>query len=417
MKKIYIILNIFFWMTIINYSVLLAQPNAGSVSSSSMGTAVGEFTGTLNLNFPLASVSNGNVGAGLSLGYVGTGYKPNSPSSEVGMDWYMSTGFSVTRQVMHMPDEFYYYTEIGPQRIGDGLGENYDYERIRCRFDDGESDLYTFNGFGQSINFTIDRNNGNVLFISKTEIKVIPSFTSFSFFIPKVEYFDVINVDGTVVRLLPIHQNIENIKHNGCSGPAILQDYEYTTSWAPTKIEAYDLTSNTIDFIYDQNFRSYQFQSLDNDVIKGKEKQLISIIGLNDTINLNYVERFDINSIGSNGVQGKLDQIFYKNSNLCYYYQLQSDYYGATGSNRNQIRLSSIQKKSCDNTLVEPIQEFSYFSGLLIFGKNYVGVDHWGFMNGQGSNDEDNMLPSEFGGNSNRNPDTSYVVTGNLKFC
>ncbi|HMP32404.1 MAG TPA: hypothetical protein PKD85_22540, partial [Saprospiraceae bacterium] len=156
-------------ITLMCWSVLqiaTAQPNAGSVSTSSLGTAVGEFTGTLNLNFPLASVSNGNVGAGLSLGYVGTGYKPNSPSSEVGMDWYMSTGFSVTRQVMHLPDEY------NPAFNGYGDG-NYD-SSISCNLADGELDLYTFNGFGQSINFTVDVDSGTIFTINKTEIKIIP---------------------------------------------------------------------------------------------------------------------------------------------------------------------------------------------------------------------------------------------------
>ncbi len=406
MKKIYILLTTLIIGSVMNSTSLFAQPNAGSVSTSSMGTAVGEFTGTLNLNFPLASASNGNVGAGLTLGYIGTGYKPNSPSSEVGMDWYMSTGFSVTRQIMHLPDEY------NPAFNGYG-DDNYD-SSINCNLADGEMDLYTFNGFGQSINFTVNVDSATVFIINQTEIKIIPLMINTSFG-PKVDQFQIINIDGNLVTLTPIHQELRDIKYGNCSNPPIFnnQNFEITTLWSPISIQGYDLNSNRIDFIYDSAFRQYQFQGLDIDVIKGRNKQLLSIRGLNDTIDVNYLQRFDITSTGSNGVQGKLSSVYYKNSSLCYYYEINSDFYGATTSNAHQIRLNSIQKKACDNSIMEPRIDFTYLNNNQV-SKNITGIDHWGFRNQHDANNADNMIPTEFGGGANRSIDTTRVRDGIL---
>ncbi|MBK9151240.1 MAG: hypothetical protein IPM26_09645 [Saprospiraceae bacterium] len=386
---------------------IFSQPNVGSVSSSTMGTAVGEFTGTLNLDFPLASVSNGNVSAGFSLGYVATGYKPNSPSSEVGMDWFMNTGYSVTRQVMHLPDEF--------GSVNNGTGENFDYERIKCNQDDGENDLYTFNGFGQSINFTIDRNTGGIFIVNKTELKIEATFSYWPFF-KDVAIFTITNIDGTKVKLIPVHRNKTDIKFNTCDpfSSSTASNLLISTVWAPQSIEPYDISGNNITFVYDTNFREYEFQGLHEDPIKGLNKRLLSIRGFNDTLDFNYVDRYDLTSVGANGVQGKLDKVFYKNSDLCYYYQLSSDYNGASGSNAKQIRLNTIQKKSCDNTIEEPAIEFYYWNPGNSVAQNWTGIDHWGFRNQHSNNPADNMIPTQFGGGANRSIDTTRVKDGIL---
>jgi RHS repeat-associated protein len=373
---------------------ILAQPTVASVSQSNMATSVGQFTGTLNLSYPIAKVSNGSVSAGVEIGYVGTGYKPSNPSSEVGMDWFLSTGFSITRTFMGKPDG------LGQTSYGD----NYSQEGILNGNSDGELDLYNLTAFGQNIPFLVQ--NSTVFKLVKSEIKIeVLSLTSFFY---EVSQFKVTNNDGTIV-IFDKYEG-ERVYDHFENGSGFTQ--HRLKSWKPISLTSYD--GNQIQFLY-SDYSDYTFDSMGSDDVVGTTKYLNKIIGLNDTITLNYINREDIDYTDITKRPKRLSEIKYHSGSFCLSYEINSTYFSAGGNTINeQIKLNSIQKKSCDGTVMEPPIEFSYNTNSGLCDKSTTGLDHWGFSNYQTSNDADNMISSQFGGTANREIDTIAVNFGML---
>lgn len=72
---------------------------------------VNESTGELNYTLPLVTLSDGIVPLNITAVNSGSGIKANPRNTVLGIGWELSTGISLKRAIMDLPDEFEYYDE------------------------------------------------------------------------------------------------------------------------------------------------------------------------------------------------------------------------------------------------------------------------------------------------------------------
>jgi YD repeat-containing protein len=76
------------------------------------------YNGQIPISVPLHTVDNGRVQVPIRLDYDGSGVKPNQHPGWAGMNWNLSAGGAVVREVKGIPDDFYHWTSvIGPDNI------------------------------------------------------------------------------------------------------------------------------------------------------------------------------------------------------------------------------------------------------------------------------------------------------------
>ncbi|MEO8886662.1 MAG: PKD domain-containing protein [Mucilaginibacter sp.] len=81
------------------YSILSSSVHAQSI------VQVNHATGTAGLNIPLFNVQNGGVSVPVSMSYSATGVKVKDIEGNAGMNWQLSAGGRITRQVRGLPDD------------------------------------------------------------------------------------------------------------------------------------------------------------------------------------------------------------------------------------------------------------------------------------------------------------------------
>ncbi len=383
--------------------LLTAQPNGGSIESDKLDQVVGEFTGTVSLNFPLGSVSNGSLSAGLSLSYAGNGLKPQEMSSPVGLGWILSTGYHIQRQVQGLPDGISSYT----------VEQNASDSDIADLKKDGEFDIFRLSMPGFSGEFVQSGEYFNVFRTLQTsELKILYSSST--------ESFSIKGNDGTTVNFIP---GSWYTTYKAVLGG--VQEIETINSWVPNMVVSYD-KKDTLHFIYSPTLVNYNYTSIGTMVVSGvtypntvvgKYLRLQQIKGHNDYLQLYWTTRSDVTA----NSDFRLSRVEYVSDTYCTKYDLNTDYFTATnGGTSSQIRLTGIQKKSCNNAEVEPLTTFEYYGTTYANGtqfaplKSVTGIDHWGYYNGANSNSATNLLPSP-NGSANRTPSLSNTLETQLK--
>lgn len=372
------------------------QPTASSVESDKLDQVVGEFTGTASVSMPLGSVSNGSLSVGLSLSYSSTGFRPQELASSVGLGWLMSSGYMITRQV---------------NGKADGMASNYQtsccstYDEYASLSHDGEYDLFRLNLPGYSGEF-VRRRDGNGTFwgyatLQTSEIKIIYNVGEDAFY--------VTTTDGVTVRFIAGSWNADYNSGN--------YNIKEIASWVPDIVVSYD-KKDTIQFSYMGTDINYRYTTINSEIVAQKIKRLYRVSGINDQLQVNWGVRNDVDG-NAYSFQNKVESVEYSSGSSCYRYFLNIDHIENGYQNGTQISLNNIQKKSCDNTLVEPTTNFDYFgtNNLGQFSapnKWYTGIDHWGYYNGSNTNDPNNLLPSP-NGSANRNPNLSNTKNLVLK--
>jgi hypothetical protein len=171
----------------------------------------------------------------------------------------------------------------------------------------------------------------------KSEIKI--EILSLSPVFNEISQFKVTNNDGTIA-IFDQYEG-ERVYHHYENGNGYSQ--HRLKSWKPISLTSYD--GNQIQFLY-SNYSDYTFDSMGSDDVVGTTKYLNKIIGFNDTISLNYINREDIDYIDISKRPKRLSEIKYHSGSFCLSYAINSTYFSAGGNTINeQIKLNSIQKK------------------------------------------------------------------------
>ncbi|MBW4970779.1 hypothetical protein KZY98_09945 [Croceibacter atlanticus] len=137
------------------------------------GSPINEYTGKASASIPIFSYKSRLIEIPLSLNYIGNGVKINQNSSWTGINWNLSAGGVITRQVMDVPDEKsnrYFLEDIDALDGTEGDGLNYqngddDVVQVHAIIDnagsytyDTQIDIFSFNFLGISGKFYLDRN-------------------------------------------------------------------------------------------------------------------------------------------------------------------------------------------------------------------------------------------------------------------
>jgi hypothetical protein len=367
-------------------TVLFSQPNGGSLESDKLDAIVGEFTGSINVNLPIGAVSNGSLSAGLSLSYSANGSKPQEMSSTVGLGWILSTGYSINRQINGLPDQITSYSQNQNASDSDIANGNAD----------GEFDTYRLNVPGFSGEFVQGSSTHLFKTLNTSEISIV-HFTNT--FIVRLQ-------DGTRIHFIP--GGWITVPTGGGSTNEVIN------TWVPDKVYSYD-NKDTISFLYMPSPVIYSYNTINNATISGRILRLQQIKGHNDLLQLYWTSRSDVTA----NSDLRLMRVEYVSDTYCNKYELNTDFF-TDGISPSQIRLTSIQKMSCNNVEVEPATTFEYYGTMFGGGtqfapsKSVTGIDHWGYYNGAISNSASNLLPTP-NGNANRNPSLSHTLETQLK--
>lgn len=141
MKNIYIL-----------FLLLALQMLGGMLRSWAQVGSVNHATGTLGVNIPIYTLTEGNLSVPISLSYDGSGVLLEAAASNVGLNWQLNAGGFISREVRGLPDEAFSGQFLGLYGYStSGYPASNDYGL----FKDQEPDVFTLFLNGSSVRFTI----------------------------------------------------------------------------------------------------------------------------------------------------------------------------------------------------------------------------------------------------------------------
>lgn len=161
--------------------------------------AVNSFTGTAIVPLPLYTLQEGALSVPISLNYNASGMKTHEVASWSGVNWALSAGGMISRQVRGIPDEGKLDINTWSSSYNrkgyywDGFKNN-----ISTVNDDTEPDVFYMNINGQSYKFMYKYSGEpRFIFFPDTDIQVTPTFQFISGTVGRFTKFEVLIPDGT----------------------------------------------------------------------------------------------------------------------------------------------------------------------------------------------------------------------------
>lgn len=161
--------------------------------------AVNSFTGTAIVPLPLYTLQDGALSVPISLNYNASGMKTHEVASWSGVNWALSAGGMISRQVRGIPDEGKLDINTWSSSYNrkgyywDGFKNN-----ISTVNDDTEPDVFYMNINGQSYKFMYKYSGEpRFIFFPDTDIQVTPTFQFISGTVGRFTKFEVLMPDGT----------------------------------------------------------------------------------------------------------------------------------------------------------------------------------------------------------------------------
>lgn len=141
-------------------------------NASAQVGSVNHATGTLGVNIPIYTLTEGNLIVPISLSYDGSGVLVESQASSVGLNWQLNAGGFIKREVRGIPDE----SSSGVVNYAQGYSTfGYPTSSNFGLFKDYEPDIFTLSLNGGIVRFIIkpDTQRGEVLLLNdNTDIKI-----------------------------------------------------------------------------------------------------------------------------------------------------------------------------------------------------------------------------------------------------
>lgn len=462
---------------ILNFTCVFAQtpeaPNP-TVSSTNYGKYAdiepNLYTGSMSIPISFGTVSHGSVSTSVGISYHTAGIRANELASEIGLGWHLQAGGAITRQIRGL-DDFGVdgWLETGNQIQANNIGSDTDLiEDIRLGEVDPEPDLFTFQVNGLSGKFYLDE-NANVHTIPESDLRIEWNTTeqytetTFPFNTYTYEYFLITDLTGQRYYFGQNRQSfVKEIEYTTFNGK------RSNTSWFLNRIESHD-GEHLIDFNYIDNY--YQYYSLvdcgyvwlnnssDCEMsllkVEVENKLIESIISETSSINFEHFERTDLaihdDFTEDENKPKRIFRLFVNDGELSkkvvfnnagYFSGVDNFPSTLNGSVDNEdkdalmkhLKLNGIDISGVTGT--ETLQyDFEYYgingtsNGNFFPSSPTMAVDHWGYYNGEITNNSyDNHIPTTgvinnvtdvlyIGGNSqiSRDPSYNHTVAGALK--
>jgi YD repeat-containing protein len=151
-------------------SCLILGQAMGQISS------VSHATGTMYLNIPIYTLKEGAITVPISVSYTGGGVAVGALASNVGVNWSLNAGGSISRTTQGLPDES--YTNTHNIAFRGYLYENYPSTEQNAFLRDYEPDIFNLSLNGTALRFMLKKevqNNKNVIvpvLLDETDISI-----------------------------------------------------------------------------------------------------------------------------------------------------------------------------------------------------------------------------------------------------
>jgi RHS repeat-associated protein len=376
--------SLIFVLFILVIESLQSQNYSRTQSNKILDTPVDEFTGTVAYSLPLTSVMSGDLKLDLGLVNHATGCKPGEVTFPVGEGWQLSAGGFISREVLSVRDEDTngtfngspFHTGCSNLTLCPVVVAN-----IQNGLYDTEADIFSFQAGEAAGKFYINRSQQIVL-IHQMDVKITRIATSAGVF----GSFIITTYDGTSYHYSAGEQEGSRID-----------------SWVLDKIVSYDLADSIVLQYTPMRYGVRNLQSstttfptlpvtstLNSDIVS---KLLIKIIGDHSTVDFLHNDA-GIHPVfsGTPSMARKYYQIKETTGSYCVQWDLNHQTL-SEGADLTGIRLTSMQKKSCNVSLSEPTTTFIYHNQDANFRpkQNTLSIDHWGYYNGAANT---SLLPS-----------------------
>jgi hypothetical protein len=415
--------------------VSISSPTAASLGKYG-DIPVSYHTGIPQIGIPLYTVKAGPISLPVGLNYHASGLKVMEPASWVGAGWSLDAGGVITRTVMGQPDER--GTNMGSVETNGHFSDygynNYFYQSgqedwlgFTAGRKDGEPDLFFFNFGGYTGKFYF-RDDRTPVLVPQQDLKIVPYYpadsSGYIVLAPgggSIQAFTVTTPDGTqyffgntpgVTGTPPFEVTNPYTDQSGSGGTAISSWYlnkivsadgQFTVnlSYTPEHYGYYTIAMFPVSGNYPSYPNPYEYNLVKN-LVTGVRLTKISfpegtvnfLPGSTRTDLSDSVSGFTTESVNSHATTLGAVQItdssgFCKRYNFSYGYFTDSTSslpgYIASGftlfTDKQRLRLDSVQEISCDGTVNVPPHKFTYFSEQVPRRISF-GQDHWGFYNG-----------------------------------
>lgn len=388
------------------YNVIPPSPNAAAMAKYG-DLPVSLYTGTASIDIPIYTVVAGDLKLPIAVNYHSGGIKVEEKASNVGLGWSLSAGGVIARTVRGIPDELpngYLNNQVDIENVANS-NENTQkdlYIKVNKNQIDLQPDVFTFNFFGKSGKFLIDRATRKGYLINANEKIDIEWISNGTWKITDASgfkyYFGGYNTavakDVMIVsqngRIIPTTVHCPSawylLAAEDIKGNYIYFSYtNYSTSYCnATQETRYTIRSSNGDCDIPNVQRGW-----DETEIEGSK--ISTITWKNGKVDFVYstASRTDLESN-----DGMLDAIIVSTSNtpaqtitrydfLHSYFDFSSSNVqpGCTGDGTTgRLRLDKIQQQSTTAQLLSPY-EFYYDGAMPSYGS--MSQDHWGYFNGK----------------------------------
>lgn len=413
--------------------VSISSPTAASLGKYG-DIPVNFHTGIPQISIPVYTVKAGILQLPVSLGYHASGLKVQEPSGWVGAGWSLNAGGVITRSVQGAPDEKGtnagatetngYFSDYGYNNYLYLSGKQ-DWQAFANGYKDGEPDLFFFNFGGYSGKFYF-RDDRTPVIVPQEDLKIVADYSPAGN--KSIQSFVITTPDGIqyffgnspgITGAAPVEITNPVTAQNGLSTGTVI------SSWYLNKIASPDNQFN-IKLVYQpENYGFFTLSMFPVDpVTSGSSpyeynlvKNLVQGVRLSQVIFPNgyvnfvpgatrtdlsdfaasLVDNVNTNAKSLGAIQVTDSAGFCKNFNFTYSYftdnsSMLTGYMGLSGfasyhltSDKQRLKLNSVQEVSCDATIKMPPHQFTYF-GEQAPRRLSFGIDHWGFYNGVTNN-------------------------------
>lgn len=389
------------------HNVIPPSPNAAALGKYG-DLPVSLYTGTTSVDIPIYTVVAGDLKLPISVNYHSGGIKVEEKASNVGLGWALSAGGVIARTVRGIPDEAlngYLNNQVDIENApySSEATQRDLYIKVNKNQIDLQPDVFTFNFFGKSGKFLIDRATRKGYLISANEKIDIEWLSNGTWKITDASGFKYYfgGYNGVVAKDAMI------VSQNGRIVPTTVH---YASAWY--LLAAEDLKGNYIQFSYIGYSTSYcqvsqetiytmkvngSFDCTVPPVQRGWDEteiegsKISAITWKNGKVDFVYstAPRTDVESN-----DGMLDAIIISTNSTPAHtiarYNFLHSYFGIGGSTvqagctgdgtTGRLALDKIQQESTTGELLSPY-EFYYNGSMPSYGS--MSQDHWGYYNGK----------------------------------
>lgn len=419
---------------------VLKSPNAAAIDKYG-DYSVSLHSGIPDITIPIFVVKTGELTLPITLSYHASGIKPTDVASWVGLGWSLSTGGSVSRNILGKADEDSYITEPLLATTSPTC-TNFSYlEDISKGTKDGSPDIYSY---------SIPGRRGKFLRLQNATAPFLIPYAPIEITWPSANEANIVDENGVIYRFGTGTQGtgLESTSFTGSSGTSAWQlmdmlapnsddnvQWKYQPlgtimtdeiSWIIDVKDLCDIHQNGVCGAGSTRTSSFPSQSTQSSVV-----QFIYFEGGSIEFVLSASNRLDAPATATK----YLDYIDIKDSNGALIKKVKFNYsYFTSVSSANQaLKLNSVEFKDSGSTTVQKYF-FSYFTDTFSWNTSLANFrnarDLWGYYNGATQNtdlivqqqitfkgDKNSGFETtlSIGGAIDRNVNTTYSNEGVLK--